>query len=283
METNKIITNFTNFLEKQKCKVPKDFIKKYFILTIDSFVSFSDCLYWLNVERDNLVKTLKSAYKEGIDYFEIKVDEDNKLIKLNFSVNKRINNRRKYYKLTTDCFKKISMSSNSKMGMLTKTYYMEMERIVKDFSNYEMSRLQNENNKLKRIVNPKKISNEEGLYVWHYNDDLKYRIGSGKELQKRINQHDSSHPDDVKVDIEVNTGCYKVLESIVLKILDEKRYRNDKDFFVCDIKEIRKIVKSINDLLKDMRTGCKTNDTDTIKQTSKKSNKKKQIPCKKNQ
>ena len=108
---------------------------------MDSFISFSDCVFWLNVERDNLVKTLKSSYKEGIDYFEIKVEEDNKLIKFNLSVNKRINNRRKYYKLTTDCFKKISMSSNSKIGILTKTYYIEMERIVKDFSNYEMSRL----------------------------------------------------------------------------------------------------------------------------------------------
>jgi hypothetical protein len=101
------------------------------------------------------------------------------------------------------------MSSNSPNGKLTKKYYIEMERIVKDFNNEEITRLQNENNKLKRIVNPKKISNEEGLYVWHYNDVLLYRIGSGKELQRRIDQHDSSHADDVYVDYEVVTGCYK--------------------------------------------------------------------------
>ena len=59
-------------LKKQLPMEAKDsfFIKKYFILTMDIFVSFSDCLYWLNVERDNLIKTLKNTYKEGIDYFE---------------------------------------------------------------------------------------------------------------------------------------------------------------------------------------------------------------------
>ena len=39
-----------------------------------------------------------------------------------------------------------------------------------------MTRLQNENQKLKRNLNPIKISDKEGLYVWHYNDELKYRI-----------------------------------------------------------------------------------------------------------
>jgi len=68
-------------------------------------------------------------------------------------------------------------------------YYIEMERIVKDFSNQELQRLQNENAKLKRNLNPITVSNKEGLYVWHEDQILKYRIGSGEILKRRIKQH----------------------------------------------------------------------------------------------
>jgi len=40
-----------------------------------------------------------------------------------------------------------------------------MERIVKDFSNNEIIRLQSENEILKRNLNPINISEKEGLYV----------------------------------------------------------------------------------------------------------------------
>ena len=55
---NKLIKNFITFLDKQNCNVPKDFLKNYFILTRNDFISFSDCIYWINVERDNLMRTL---------------------------------------------------------------------------------------------------------------------------------------------------------------------------------------------------------------------------------
>ena len=79
---------------------------------------------------------------------------------------------------------------------------------------------------------------------------------STKELQRRINQHDSSHAVDVYVDYDVVTGCYKDLESIILRIFDSKRYRNDKDFFDCDIKKIRTTIKKINNILSEFKNNC---------------------------
>ena len=256
MNNNKIIDNFIKFVTKQKCIVPIDFIKKYYILTINNFVSFSDCLFWLNIERDNLIKTLKISYKEGIDYFEISKNEDNDLIILATLINTKVNNRRKYYKLTIDCFKKISMSSNSKIGKLTKKYYIEMERIVKDFSNQELLKLEKENQKLKRNLNPIHISKKKGIYVWHYNDELQYRIGSGQDLNRRIRQHNSSHADNVIIDYHLETNCYKDLENIILKLLDNKRYRHNKDFFDCDINIIKKTIIIVNKLLLKLRNNC---------------------------
>ena len=98
--------------------------KNYFILTRNDFISFSDTIYWINVERDNLVKTLNKRYKEGKDYFIINKNEDDKLIKLNFNAINNKCNRRKYYKLTIDCFKKIAINSNSKNGRLIKQYHL---------------------------------------------------------------------------------------------------------------------------------------------------------------
>ena len=74
------------------------------------------------------------------------------------------------------------------------------------------------------------MSEKEGLYVWHENQILKYRIGSGEILKRRIKQHNSSHADNIIVDY-----C---LETLVLKILDTRRYRENKDFFDCDITNV---------------------------------------------
>ena len=49
------------------------------------------------------------------------------------------------------------MGSNSKIGRMTQKYYIEMERIVKDFSNQKLQRLQTENEKLKRNLNPSSV------------------------------------------------------------------------------------------------------------------------------
>ena len=132
------------------------------------------------MSRDSIIKTLKKTYRENKDYFYIDKNEELNLSKISKKTFDVISNNKKYIKITIDCFKKISMSSNSKNGRLTKQYYIEMERIVKDFSNIELERLQHENTVLKRNLNPITISEKEGLYVWHENKILKYRIGYGE-------------------------------------------------------------------------------------------------------
>ena len=85
---------------------------------------------------------------------------------------------------------------------------------------------------------------------------MKYRIGSGEILRRRIKQHNSSHADNVIVDYCLETSCYKDLESIVLKVLDSKRYIHNKDFFDCDIKLIKKVIIKTNKLLLEFRDNC---------------------------
>jgi len=263
------IKNFIEFLRKQKCIIPETFILNYFIITKNNFISLSDCVLWIDVSRDSIVKTLKKTYSENKDYFFIDKNEELNLSKISQKTFNVVSNNKKYVKLTVDCFKKISMSSNSKNGRLTKQYYIEMERIVKDFCNIELQRLQNENAKLKRNLNPIRISENEGLYVWHENSILKYRIGSSEILRRRIKQHNSSHADNIIVDYCLETSCYKDLELIVLKILDTKRYREDKDFFDCDLKIIKKAIIKANKLLLEFRDNCDENKIVNISKTNK--------------
>ena len=168
---------FSKFLKKQKCSIPKDFIIMFYKLTLDDFILLDDLVVWLNITRDGIMKTLKKSYIENKDYFSITKDEGNELSKLKSDANLRNNIshkavKREYYKITDKCFKQISMSSNSKNGKLVKEYYIEMERIVKEF--YKM--IYKENKTLKNNQKKPNIPNEEGVYVWHYGDELRYRI-----------------------------------------------------------------------------------------------------------
>ena len=79
------------------------------------------------------------------------------------------------------------------------------------------------------------------------------------ELNNRNHHHNSSHADNIIVDYCLETTCYKDLESIVLKILDTKRYRQDKDFFDCDINIIKKAINKSNKLLLEFRDNCDEN------------------------
>jgi phage anti-repressor protein len=263
------IKHFIEFLRKQKCIIPETFIVNYYILTKTNLISLSDCVLWINVSRDSVVKTLKNTYVENKDYFFIDKNEELNLSIISKKTFDVVSNNKKYIKLTIDCFKKLSMSSNSKNGRLTKQYYIEMERIVKDFSNQELQQLRNENAKLKRNLNPIIISEKEGLYTWHENNILKYRIGSGEILRRRIKQHNSSHADNIIVDYCLETMYYKDLESIVLKILETKRYRENKDFFDCDIKIIKKAIIKANKLLLEFRDNCDENKISNIVKTKK--------------
>jgi phage anti-repressor protein len=252
------VSNFLSFVRSKKCIVPEDFIIKYYILTSDIFISFADCLVWLKIQRDGLIKTLKTSYEKNIDYVEISKNEEETISKINLEYFKINSSRRKYYKLTTDCFKKIAMSSNSEVGKLTKTYYIEMERIVKDFSNYELDRLKKENNKLKNNLNPVKIKNVNGLYVWHYSNSEPnlYRIGQSKDIKERMNTHNSSHSDNLIIDLEFPTPCHEDLEKSVLIMLDSFRYRKNKDFFKCDLEIIEITIKNILDSMNNLRKDC---------------------------
>jgi phage anti-repressor protein len=243
----KIYNNFLNFLRKNKCIIPEDFISKYYLITKDNFVAISDCISWLNVNRDNIIKTLRKTYKINLDYFEINYQEELNIVKIGQKFLNIKSNNKKFFKLTTDCFKKLVMSSNSKNGKMTKEYYIEMERIVKNFSNFELERLNNENKKLKNNINPIKISSNEGLYVWHYGNTKLYRIGHSSDMKKRIHTHNSSHDDNIYIDHEIITPCHTDLEKSVLIMLDSFRYRNNKDFFDCNLKIIKKAIYAEED------------------------------------
>ena len=69
------------------------------------------------------------------------VNEELNITMLANNTLQNISNNKQHIKLTVECFKKISMNSNSKNGRLTKQYYIEMERIVKNFCNLELQRL----------------------------------------------------------------------------------------------------------------------------------------------
>ena len=141
-KNNKYATfeEYINSLDKNNYKVSKDFIIKYYELTKDNFVSISDCIDWLQVTRDNILKTLKKTYKINTDFFEINYKEEDNITKFGKHIINIKSSTKTFYKLTTDCFKSISISSNSEVGKLTKVHLAEMEQIIE---NYKIKILKN--------------------------------------------------------------------------------------------------------------------------------------------
>ena len=93
----------------------------------------------MNILRENIVKTLRKTYKIITDFFEIDYEEESNITKFGKHILNIKSNNKHFFKLTTNCFKNLSMSSNSPNGKLTKKYYIDMERIVKDFNNEEIT------------------------------------------------------------------------------------------------------------------------------------------------
>jgi phage anti-repressor protein len=74
---------------------------------------------WLNISKFNILRTLRSSYREDIDY----------------TITKSVNKKGKYggnnYKLvmiTPDCFKRLSMKSTSNKADEVRTYFIELEQ-----------------------------------------------------------------------------------------------------------------------------------------------------------
>lgn len=229
----------------------QEYLKKYSTISsrfIDDFFSLYDrqtnssdfvidldvLTKWLKSRKDNLKETLTNSYVKNIDY----------KIKKGKSSGGRPKN---IVLLTSDCFKRLTMSSKTKKAEEVRTYFIELEKHIDKYKNYIIEGLNKRVSSLENNQKPK-IKTQGGIvYVLKSTKDIEgvYRIGKTKKFKERKNIHDSSHPDDMEILIMYETDNIDEVENCLKSILKSKQYRKRKEFYEIDL-----------DVLKELINGC---------------------------
>jgi prophage antirepressor-like protein len=118
-----------------------------------------------------------------------------------------------------------------------------------DFLMNKLNYIQNENELMKKDLKKEKYPNGGLIYAIDYSTDEKeiYRIGmtGNMNLRKKIYDTHSLYKKDLVVKIEHN--CPIKLEYCIRGMLYDYRYKNKKDFYICNLKEIKKAFKTCSD------------------------------------
>jgi hypothetical protein len=173
--------------------IPENFIKQYYILTNDNFISIVEFTKWLNINRKTLIANLQKNYKKDQDYFFVSIKDEIDCIKLYSEKNLDFKINQKYIIITPKCFKDICIKSLTVKGSMVRKYYMELDDLFKKFHLNKLNDVSEENEVLKNNLkkHKKKIYDKEGIYVWKKIKEgtNKHRIGRANNILGRINLH----------------------------------------------------------------------------------------------
>ena len=172
--------------------------------------------------------------------------------------------------LTVDCFKSMCMLANSETGKQVKNYYLDLEKIFKEYILRDIQSLQqtietvvNENLKIKSTYshlaelndklrikrNYHKFKKGNCLYIitdqWREKDYLK--IGYTDNINTRLQTYRTSMP-DVKIEFLLYLNENKFLEKCLKLRYDTKLVQKNHEYVIDAT--VEQLVKSINSLTK---------------------------------
>jgi hypothetical protein len=114
-----LANSFVKYFKEFNIKsIPENFIKEYYILTNDNFISIVEFTKWLEINRKTMIANLQKNYKKDEDYFIISIEDEINCIKLYSKKNLDFKINQKYIKITPKCFKDICIKSLTAKGML---------------------------------------------------------------------------------------------------------------------------------------------------------------------
>lgn len=110
----------------------------------------------------------------------------------------------------------------------------------------ELNYLKKQNEKIKQSLKKEKYPKGGVTYAIDYSDDKDniYRIGMTGDMEKRKKIYDTHSLYKRKVVVIEKTQCPIQFETCLRAMLYEYRYKNKKDFYICDLKVIRKAFRN---------------------------------------
>jgi phage anti-repressor protein len=232
---------FVDFLKKYSTipnKFIDDFFKfyKYNTTEQDIIINLELVSKWLNMRKDNLKTTITRSYIKDVDY---KI--------LNDISNTKAGRPQETILISTSCFRRLCMSSNTKRGKEVRQYYEKIELLLNKYKNHIIENLEKRVSILENNQKPK-IETKRGLIYFiktEYTTENIFKLGKTKKFKKRLLSHNSSHADDVEISLLFETGNIDQVEGCLKSILKKYQYRKRKEIYQIDI-----------DILKETMEGC---------------------------
>ena len=240
---NSSISNITlqNYL-KQYSSINNKFIDDFFNLynvktSNDDFViNLEKVAKWLNCKKFTLNDTIKNTYQINIDY------------KISKSINQKSTGRpREEVMITPNCFKRLCMMSRTEKAEEVRSYFIALEDHINKYKGYIIEGLNKKISKYEKELKPVEIQNESGsIYVLKTTETIEgvYKIGKTENFKKRLQSHQSSHPNKLDIAYVYETDMINQVESCLKNLLKDKAYRKRKEFYEIDIDILKSLIKT---------------------------------------
>ena len=240
---NSSISNITlqNYL-KQYSSINNKFIDDFFNLynvktSNDDFViNLEKVAKWLNCKKFTINETIRNSYQIDVDY---KINKS--------SIQKLTGRPREEIMITPNCFKRLCMMSRTEKAEEVRSYFIALEDHINKYKGYIIEGLNKKISKYEKELKPVEIQNESGsIYVLKTTETIEgvYKIGKTENFKKRLQSHQSSHPNKLDIAYVYETDMINQVESCLKNLLKNKAYRKRKEFYEIDIDILKSLIKT---------------------------------------
>ena len=236
---------------KRFTTVPEAFVDDLFEIMSEStrqsdiVIDLSRVAKWLNVLKNNLMKTLRRSYVLDVDY---SVTRGRNPIKRKYGSNNWSDVR-----VSPSCFKELAMRSNSKNSALVRMYLLQVEDA---FIGYRAQTLEGMKRDVATLLANQKprlkagkpgyvymIRVKDGVSLKDVSDDEAHvKLGRARQMQYRLDVYDTGFADKVDVLYQVQTDDMAAVEACVKALCKEKLYRKRKEVYTIDVDVMKKVI-----------------------------------------
>lgn len=196
-------------------------------------IDFDKLSQWLDVDKKNLLRTLRSSYKRGDDFIETKEKIKNREIGIG-------NHYKLKVMLTSDCMKRLCMRSRSEKAETVRTYFIEIDEFINHYSDQIVDGIVDDIEKLQKNNN---LNDGPGyLYIFKVAKHLN-KIGYTDDLKKRLSTYNTGRATDVKLLYTYRVEHKKEVEQCVKEFMKEKRFKKRREIYKIDSEIIVKLIK----------------------------------------
>ena len=241
MTTDKELVGFL----KKYSAVPNAFIDELFSMysastvQTDHVVDLDRVSKWLGVRKDNLMRTLKTSYKEDIEYI---VRKSKKQMRYG-------GNNCKQVLLTPDCFKRLCMQTKCERGEQVRTYFIDLEALVVRYSQQIIAGIRADEEQLRRNMRPRDPADSAGyVYVIRASEKMDgvFKIGRSKDLNRRLDEYQTGRADLLEVVFKLRTDSLQQVEACVRAWMRDNRHNGCRmrcnEVYKADIDLIKTVI-----------------------------------------